>query len=93
MSGNGKLGKREQGGTKWSRGRQLGASAPACCTLCLLTKWFDFVQQVDNGSIFRAQDDGAGDGDGDADVAALDRLLVQSAEPFPIERGHTPAQS
>lgn len=41
-------------------------------------RWFVFVQQVDNGSIYRAKE---------VDVAALDRLLVQSAEPFPsIER-------
>lgn len=59
------------------------ARSPA---LSLKTKWFVFVQQVDNGSIYRAKEVD----DADADVAALDRLLVQSAEPFPpIERGQT----
>lgn len=62
-------------------GGVVRARSPA---LSLKTKWFVFVQQVDNGSIYRAKEVD------DADVAALDRLLVQSAEPFPpIERGQT----
>lgn len=62
-------------------GGVVRARSPA---LSLKTKWFVFVQQVDNESIYRAKEVD------DADVAALDRLLVQSAEPFPpIERGQT----